>query len=49
MFGNVVSDQFLDLGDYPFGAAMAAALTFVLLLVLMVLRSRSYRAEQRIT
>jgi len=49
MFGNVVSDQFLDLGDYPFGAAMSVALTFVLLTVLMVLRSRSYKAEQRIT
>jgi ABC-type spermidine/putrescine transport system permease subunit I len=49
MFGNVVSDQFLDLGDYPFGAAMAVALTFALLIVLMVLRSRSYKAEQRIT
>jgi spermidine/putrescine transport system permease protein len=49
MFGNVVSDQFLNLGDYPFGAAMSVALTFALLIVLMVLRSRSYRAEQRIT
>ncbi len=48
MFGNVVSDQFLDLGAYPFGAAMSMALTFVLLGVLMVLRSRSYKAEQRI-
>jgi spermidine/putrescine transport system permease protein len=49
MFGNVVSDQFLNLGDYPFGAAMSVALTLALLIVLMVLRSRSYRAEQRIT
>jgi spermidine/putrescine transport system permease protein len=49
MFGNVVSDQFLNLGDYPFGAAMSVALTFALLIVLMVLRSRSYKAEQRIT
>jgi ABC-type spermidine/putrescine transport system permease subunit I len=48
MFGNVVSDQFLNLGAYPFGAAMSMGLTAVLLAVLMVLRSRSYKAEQRI-
>jgi spermidine/putrescine transport system permease protein len=45
MFGNVVSDQFLTLGNYPFGAALAVALTVVLMLVLMFLRSRSYKAE----
>jgi ABC-type spermidine/putrescine transport system permease subunit I len=45
MFGNVVSDQFLTVGDYPFGAALAVALTVVLMFVLMALRSRSYRAE----
>jgi ABC-type spermidine/putrescine transport system permease subunit I len=49
MFGNVVSDQFLNVGDYPFGAAMAVALTVVLMLVLMGLRSRSYRAEAALT
>jgi ABC-type spermidine/putrescine transport system permease subunit I len=45
MFGNVVSDQFLSLGDYPFGSALAVALTIVLMVVLMFLRSRSYKAE----
>ena len=45
MFGNVISDQFLTIGDYPFGAAMAVALTIVLMIVLMVMRSRSYKAE----
>jgi spermidine/putrescine transport system permease protein len=45
MFGNVVSDQFLNLGDYPFGAALAVALTIVLMAVLTFLRSRSYKAE----
>jgi spermidine/putrescine transport system permease protein len=45
MFGNVVSDQFLTLGNYPFGAAMAVALTIVLLALLTFLRSRSYKAE----
>jgi len=49
MFGNVVSDQFLNLGDYPFGAAMAIALTVVLLAVLMFLRSRSYKAEAAVS
>ncbi len=45
MFGNVMSDQFLTIGDYPFGAAMAVVLTIVLMIVLMVMRSRSYKAE----
>ena len=45
MFGNVVSDQFLDIGNYPFGAALAVAMTVVLMIVLMFLRSRSYKAE----
>jgi ABC-type spermidine/putrescine transport system permease subunit I len=49
MFGNVVSDQFLSLCDYPFGSALAVALTVVLLIVLMVLRSRSYKAEAALT
>jgi spermidine/putrescine transport system permease protein len=45
MFGNIVSDQFLSLGDYPFGSALAVALTVVLMIALMVMRARSYRAE----
>jgi ABC-type spermidine/putrescine transport system permease subunit I len=45
MFGNVVSDQFLSLGNYPFGAALAVALTVILMFVLTFLRSRSYKAE----
>ena len=45
LFGNVVSDQFEDIGNYPGGAAMAIALTAVLMIVLMFLRSRSYKAE----
>jgi ABC-type spermidine/putrescine transport system permease subunit I len=49
MFGNVVSDQFLSIGNYPFGAALAVALTVVLMIVLMVLRSRSYKAEAALT
>ncbi len=49
MFGNVVSDQFLNLGDYPFGSAMAVSVTIFLMVVLMVLRSRGYRSERAIT
>jgi spermidine/putrescine transport system permease protein len=49
MFGNVVSDQFLNLGDYPFGAALAIALTVVLMAVLVFLRSRSYKAEAAVS
>lgn len=45
MYGNVVSDQFLDIGDYPFGAALAVALMIVLIIVLMLARRRSYRGE----
>ena len=49
MFGNVVSDQFLNLGDYPFGAALAISLTIVLMIFLMVMRSRTYKAEEALT
>jgi len=45
MYGNVVSDQFLDIGDYPFGAALAVSLMVVLIIVLMLARRRSYRSE----
>jgi ABC-type spermidine/putrescine transport system permease subunit I len=45
MFGNVVSDQFLSVGDYPFGAALAVALTIVLMVVLLVMRARADRVE----
>jgi len=48
MYGNVVSDQFLNIGDYPFGAALAVSLMVVLIIVLMLARRRSYRAEAAI-
>ncbi len=48
MFGNIVSDQFLTIGDYPLGAAMAIALTVILMIFLMVMRSRTYKAEARV-
>jgi ABC-type spermidine/putrescine transport system permease subunit I len=49
MFGNVVADIFEDLGNYPFGAALTIALTVVLMVVLVFLRSRSYKAEEAVS
>jgi ABC-type spermidine/putrescine transport system permease subunit I len=48
MYGNVVSDQFLDIGNYPFGAALAVSMMVLLLIVLMLARWRSYRSEAAI-
>jgi spermidine/putrescine transport system permease protein len=49
MIGNVVADQFLDIGNYPFGAALAIVLTVIVMLVLVVLRSRADRAQETAT
>jgi spermidine/putrescine transport system permease protein len=49
MFGNVVADIFEDLGNYPFGAALTIALTIVLMVALVFLRSRSYKAEEAVS
>jgi ABC-type spermidine/putrescine transport system permease subunit I len=38
MVGNVVADQFLSVGDYPFGAALAIVLTVIVMLALVALR-----------
>jgi spermidine/putrescine transport system permease protein len=38
MIGNVVADQFLSVGDYPFGASLAIVLTIIVMLALVVLR-----------
>jgi spermidine/putrescine transport system permease protein len=46
MYGNVVSDQFLDLGNFPFGSALAVALTVVLMVALLVMRSRTDQAQE---
>ena len=46
MYGNVVSDQFLKSGDYPFGAALAAAFMALLTIVLVLLRSRTRNLEE---
>jgi ABC-type spermidine/putrescine transport system permease subunit I len=47
MYGNIVSDQILSLGNYPFGSAIAMVLTGLLLVALLWLRSRAARAESR--
>jgi spermidine/putrescine transport system permease protein len=41
MFGNVVSDQFLNVGNYPFGAALSVAFTLLLMIALVAVRSRA--------
>jgi spermidine/putrescine transport system permease protein len=43
MIGNVVADQFLSIGDYPFGAALAIVLTAIVMIALVLLR----RGERR--
>jgi ABC-type spermidine/putrescine transport system permease subunit I len=45
MVGNVIADQFLGIGDYPFGAALAIVLTIIVMVVLVILRGRGSRAE----
>jgi spermidine/putrescine transport system permease protein len=45
MIGNVISDQFLGLGDYPAGAAIAAALVGLMLVLLAVFRRRVTQLE----
>jgi ABC-type spermidine/putrescine transport system permease subunit I len=38
MFGNVVADQFLNVGDYPFGAALATVFMVVMTAILVASR-----------
>jgi ABC-type spermidine/putrescine transport system permease subunit I len=44
MLGNVITDQFLSVGDYPFGSAIAVALMVVMALALIVFRLAQRRA-----
>jgi spermidine/putrescine transport system permease protein len=46
MLGNVIADQFLKVGDYPFGSALAMALTAILTGLLLVGRGRLRRYEE---
>jgi spermidine/putrescine transport system permease protein len=46
MIGNIVSDEFLQVGDYPFGSALAVALMGILVVVVIVSRRRLTRLEE---
>jgi ABC-type spermidine/putrescine transport system permease subunit I len=46
MLGNVIADQFLKVGDYPFGSALAMTLTVVLTVALIAGRGRLRRYEE---
>ena len=46
MVGNVIADQFLKIGDYPFGSALAMMLMVVLTLILILARTRLRRFEE---
>ena len=42
----MIADQFLRVGDYPFGSALAMALMAVLTVILLVTRGRLQRFEE---
>jgi spermidine/putrescine transport system permease protein len=44
MLGNVITDQFLSVGDYPFGSAIAVALMAVMAAALVLARVVQRRA-----
>jgi spermidine/putrescine transport system permease protein len=44
MLGNVITDQFLSVGDYPFGSAIAVALMAVMAIALLLVRVVRWRA-----
>ncbi len=46
MLGNVIADQFLKVGDYPFGSALAMALMAILTAFLLLGRGRLRRYEE---
>jgi ABC-type spermidine/putrescine transport system permease subunit I len=48
MVGNVIADQFLSIGDYPFGSALAIVLTAIVMVVLVVLRSRTGSRDEAV-
>ena len=49
MFGNVIADQFLEVGDYPFGAALAIVADGRLLTLVLVLAPRAAaRADEEV-
>ena len=46
MVGNVIADEFLKVGDYPFGSALAMTLMVALTVMLVVARGRLRRYEE---
>jgi spermidine/putrescine transport system permease protein len=46
MYGNVVATQFFEVGNFPFGAALAVSLMTAMTVVLVLSRSRAARLEQ---
>ena len=46
MIGNVIADEFLKVGDYPFGSALATTLMLVLTVILLLARSRLRKYEE---
>jgi ABC-type spermidine/putrescine transport system permease subunit I len=46
MYGNVVANQFLRVGDYPFGSALAVTLMSLVTVFLVATRSRLARMEE---
>jgi ABC-type spermidine/putrescine transport system permease subunit I len=46
MYGNVVANEFLKVGDYPFGSALAVTLMAFVTVFLVVTRSRLARMEE---
>ena len=49
MLGNIVADQFLNVGNYPFGSAIAMALLGVLFLLLVLGRLFGFRGAEAVT
>lgn len=46
LIGNVIADQFMKVGDYPFGSALSVALMVLLMAVVVVARGRLRHAEE---
>jgi spermidine/putrescine transport system permease protein len=46
MYGNVVASQFFDVGNFPFGAALAVSLMAVMTVVVVVGRRRAATLEE---
>jgi len=47
MVGNIIVGQYLDVGDYPFGSALAVSLMVILMAMLFALRRVQPAVEAR--